>query len=251
MLISIIIPENNEEKIIQHTLELLFLALNEQRDEGYSWEIIVGDNHSTDKTVEIAAKAGAKIVKEPFRQISRVRNTGARVAQGEWFIFMDADSYPQPELIAEVIGVIENGNNIGCGTTILVEGGTLFNKLRMERMNPVYRFFNISGGAFVLCQSEAFQAVKGFSTHLYAYEDLDFVFRLKKYGRMSGKNFPVLQNPIITSGRRGEYSFCAMLALFTSNFIAVILFMLQYILPKSLISILGSKTLGYWYNSRR
>jgi glycosyltransferase involved in cell wall biosynthesis len=236
LLISIIIPAYNEEKLIRQNLEQLHLALNEHRDARYSWEIIVCDNHSSDQTAEIAAKAGAKIIKEPFRQISRVRNTGANVAQGDWLIFMDADSYPQPELIAEVIDVIGDGNHIGCGTTILVEGGTLFNKLRMERLNPLYRLFKFSGGAFILCQQEAFQAIQGFSSHLYAYEDLDFVFRLKKYGRLKGKSFPVLYRyPIITSGRKGEYNFLTMVALVGSNFLAVILFLLHYVLPKSLV----------------
>jgi len=252
LLISVIIPAYNEEKRIEQTINRINRALKANREKGYSWEIIVCDNNSTDRTAEIATKKGAKTVEEPFKQISRVRNTGAGVAQGEWFIFIDADSYPLPELISEVIEVIENGNNIGCGTTILVEEGTLFNKLRMERLNPFYRIFNFCGGAFILCQREAFQFIKGFSTHLYAYEDIDFVFRLKKYGRLREKKFPVLyKNPVITSGRKGEYSFSTMAALFASNFLAIILFVLQYFLPKGLISKLGGRLLGYWYNSRR
>jgi glycosyltransferase involved in cell wall biosynthesis len=252
LLISVIIPAYNEGKIIKQTLDQLHLALHAYRDEGYSWEIIVCDNQSTDKTAEIAGKTGAKIVKEPARQISKVRNTGAEAAQGAWLIFMDADTYPPPQMIAEVIEVIENGNTIGCGTTILVKDGSLFNKLRMERLNPFYRLFKICGGAFILSQREGFEAIKGFRTHLYAYEDIDFVFRLKAYGRSRGKIFPILyKNPVITSGRRGEYTFAAMIALIASNFLAVVLFVLQYFLPKSLLSKLGRRTLGYWYQSRQ
>ena len=53
------------------------LALNDNKDEGFSWEIIVCDNNSTDKTGEIAGKMGARIAFEPINQISRARNTGA------------------------------------------------------------------------------------------------------------------------------------------------------------------------------
>jgi len=93
-------------------------------------------------------------------------------------------------------------------------------------MNPIYRFFRISGGAFLLCQRGAFQAIDGFSSHLYAYEDLDFVFRLKKYGRAHGKGFTVLhKHPVITSGRRGECSVRVLLVFVISNVLATILFL--------------------------
>lgn len=96
---------------------------------------------------------------EPARQIARARNVGAAVAEGTWLLFIDADSYPSPALIADVLAVMADDGNIGCGSTVVVEGGTLFNKLRMERLNPLFRLFNWGGGVFLLCRADAFQAV--------------------------------------------------------------------------------------------
>lgn len=249
--ISIIIPAFNEETYIQQTLERVKLALNENAHNGVSWEIIVCDNNSTDRTAEIASKMGANIVFEPINQISRARNSGAEIAQGDWLLFIDADSYPSSDLIADVFDVIDSRNYIGCGSTILVEEGSLFNKLRMERLNPIYRFFNFCGGAFLLCHRGAFQAIQGFSTNLYAYEEIDFVIRLKRYGRLSNKQFTILyRHPVITSGRKGEYRFFSLATLYASNIVGLILFALHYFMPKRLITKLGSGLLGYWYHRR-
>jgi GT2 family glycosyltransferase len=195
---------------------------------------------------------GANVMFEPVNQISRARNTGAEKAEGDWFLFIDADTYPSLELIEEVVDLIEEDKHIGCGSTIRVEGGTLFNKLRLERMNPIFRLLNLCGGAFLLCCRKGFESINGFSNNLYAYEEVDFVIRLKKYGRTLEKGFKILHHhPVVTSGRKGEYRFFQMLTLFVSNFMAVFIFALHYILPEQYIRKLGSRWLRYWYNNRR
>jgi hypothetical protein len=173
------------------------------------------------------------------------------MASGDWLLFIDADSYPTPDLMAETLDVMRDGQFIGCGTTVLVEGGTLFNKLRMERLNPLFRLFNWSGGAYLLVQQDAFEAISGFSSDLYAYEEIDFVIRLKRYGRKQNKKFTVLhRHPVITSGRKGDIGFFPLGRLIISNFLAVILFGLHYLLPKAVMRWLGSRLLGYWYDQR-
>ena len=252
MLISIVIPAFNEEKSLKHTVEHIRCAINDNSYRGYSWELIVCDNNTTDKTADIATELGCRVVFESERQISRARNSGASIANGHWLLFIDADTYPRPELLAETIDVIESGTHIGCGTTIEVVGGTLFNKLRMESMNPISRLFNLSGGAFLLCQCNAFRSIGGFSTNLYAYEEIDFLFRLKWHGWKIGKKFKVLHHyPVITSGRRADYNVISIMLVIASNFLAVILFVLHYLLPKSLVKKLGERALGYWYATRQ
>lgn len=246
--ISLIIPAYNEERFLGRTIERLQFALAANQSEELTWEIILCDNNSTDKTAELAAQLGARVVFEPVNQISRARNTGAGIAQGDWYLFVDADSYPPPKLMAEAIAVIADGGHIGCGTTVVVEGGTLFNKLRMERLNPLFRHFNLSGGAFLICQSDAFRALGGFSTDLYAYEEIDFVLRLKRFGAKRGEKFVVLHHhPVVTSGRKADIGLVSLGRLFASNLIAVLLFILYYILPRGLVRKLGSSLLGYWY----
>lgn len=252
MLISIVIPAFNEAKIIAQTLKRIQFAIKEHNINAVSWEIIVCDNNSTDQTAELAARAGATVIFEPSNQIAKARNKGASIAKGTWLLFIDADTYPSPELITDVLEVINAGDFIGCGTTIEVVGGTLFNKLRMERLNPLFRLLKFSGGAFLLCQKEAFNEISGFSTNLYAYEEIDFVFRLKKYARRQGKKFTVLHHhPVITSGRKGEYRISSLAILFSSNIAGIALLLLHYFLPEALVKKLGSRLLSYWYNDRK
>jgi hypothetical protein len=97
----------------------------------------------------------------------------------------------------------------------------------------------------------AFLVIGGFSTDLYAYEEIDIVIRLKRYGRKQNKKFTVLhRHPVITSGRKGDIGFFSLGRLIISNFLAVILFGLHYLLPKAVVRWLGSRLLGYWYNQQ-
>jgi len=249
--VSIVIPAYNEATVLGETLAHVRSALEGNESAGVACEFIVCDNNSSDATAKLAREAGAQVVLEYVNQISRARNRGASVASGEWLLFLDADSYPSVELVRELWEAIQSGAVIGCGTTVRVEGGTLFNKLRMERLNPFFRLFGVSGGALLLADAEAFRALGGFCTDLYAYEDLEFSIRLKRYGWKRSKEFCVLhRHPVVTSGRKGGYGFSSMLVLFASNFAAVILFFLHFLLPASVVRAAGSRLLGYWYRRR-
>jgi len=49
------------------------------------------------------------VVFEPHNQISRARNRGAAAATGQWLLFVDADSTPSPELLADLREAIDSG----------------------------------------------------------------------------------------------------------------------------------------------
>ena len=116
MLISIIIPAFNEEKSMKHTVERIQYAINGNSHRGYSWELIVCDNNSTDKTADIATELGCRVGTANF-QGTKFRS---KYCYGHWLLFIDADTHPRPELLAETIDVIESGVYIGCGTTVEV-----------------------------------------------------------------------------------------------------------------------------------
>lgn len=252
MLLSVIIPAFNEEKYLKHTIERIEQALQEHAGAAISWEFIVCDNNSSDKTSEIASQMGAKVAFEPINQISRARNTGAAPAEGDWLLFIDADSYPPPELIRETLALIHSGEFIGCGATVRAEGGTLWNRLRIERLNPFMKWFGWCGGLYILCEKTAFQAIKGFSPALYAYEEIDFVIRLRRLARKKKLKFTVLhQHPVVTSGRKGNYSAGQWVTLVISNVLALLFFMLHYFFPEKWVPKSLPKALGYWYNGQR
>ena len=80
--ISIVVPAFNEEKLLGDTLAQIKAVAGAFTNIGWDTELIVCDNHSTDRTAEIARAAGAKVVFEPINQISRARNAGAAAATG-------------------------------------------------------------------------------------------------------------------------------------------------------------------------
>jgi glycosyltransferase involved in cell wall biosynthesis len=64
---------------------------------GEEIEEIVADNDSTDRTAEVAAAHGARVVHVAKRRIGAARNGAARVARGEILCFIDADSAVHPQ----------------------------------------------------------------------------------------------------------------------------------------------------------
>lgn len=252
MLLSIIIPAYNEAEILPNTIANIREALAKSAWSNQSWEIILCDNNSTDGTQQIAEQLGVQVVREEDRQISKARNTGAQQAKGRWLLFIDADTYPSPALMNDIWDTLQENKFLGIGTTIKVEGGSKWNQLRMERLNPLMRWLNWCGGAFILCEREAFEEIGGFSTDLYALEEIEFVIRLRRFARKVNKRFTVLhKNPAITLGRKGESSLRSFFQVVTSTTLSILWLLLFLILPKALRFKGNPKLLGFWYNRRK
>ncbi len=67
-------------------------------------EIIVVDDNSIDKTVDIAAKRGAVVYRHDMNMdFARQRNYGLSKAKGEWVLFVDADERVSPSLWYEIM----------------------------------------------------------------------------------------------------------------------------------------------------
>jgi glycosyltransferase involved in cell wall biosynthesis len=201
--ISIIVPAFNEEKLITQTLlnlELVtapFLKLNWQT------ELIVCDNNSTDGTATLARQVGAMVVFEPFNQISLARNRGAAAASGEWLLFVDADSSPSVELMADVAEEIQSGRCIGGGSTVKLDEHRPIANLLAEVWNRLSLTAKWMAGSFIFCEAAAFREAGGFSNELFVSEEIEFSKRLKVLARKRGRNVVVLsRHPLRTSARK-------------------------------------------------
>src|SRR4030066_504599 len=104
MKFSFIIPVLNEEKYIAKCIYSI------KKQFGEDFEIIVVDNGSKDKTVEIVNKMGVSLVYERKKGISNARNTGAKKAKGELLCFMDADGILSNNWLVEVRKTINKSN---------------------------------------------------------------------------------------------------------------------------------------------
>ena len=184
MLISIIIPAFNEERLLGETLRRVNAVRAAFSQRGWESELIVCDNNSTDATAELARAAGASVVFEPVNQIARARNSGAAAALGQWFVFIDADSHPSGELFREVAQRIESGRHVAGGSTIRLEDGYAVGDFVTELWNQISRVGKLMAGSFIFCEATAFRQVGGFSKELFAGEELELSQRLKQRARV-------------------------------------------------------------------
>ena len=203
--VSIIVPAFNEERLLPATLERLAVASGAFDQAGWSRELIVCDNNSSDRTAEIARAAGARVVFEPVNQISRARNAGAAAATGDWLLFVDADSHPPVALFADVVQTIERGDCLAGGSTVAVDSTLLIARATAAIWNRFSRATRWLAGSFIFCEAEVFRRVGGFSEQLFAAEELDLSRRLKRFARREGKRIVVLhRHPLVTSARKAH-----------------------------------------------
>jgi glycosyltransferase involved in cell wall biosynthesis len=192
--ISFVMPAHNEEAVIGRTLQAVHEAAGFV---GQPYEIIVVNDASTDGTAEIARQHGARVVTMNHRQIAATRNSGARAARGGWLFFVDADTVINGEAVATAIRKMENGA-VGGGAPTRFDGALpLYARLIVPFGMIATKLIGFTGGAFMFCTRNAFQATGGFNERLYWAEEGGFAMALKREGR-----FVVLWKTVLTSGRR-------------------------------------------------
>jgi glycosyltransferase involved in cell wall biosynthesis len=203
MKISIIVPAFNEEALLGACLGSIQSAALEFKNRGWSSELIVCDNNSTDRTAEIARGAGARVIFEPVNQISRARNSGAAAATGDWLMFVDADSYPSGALFGDVAETIGHGHCLAGGSTAAFDGHERAASLVLGLWNLVSRATRWAAGSFIFCEAAAFREAGGFSEELYASEEIELFRRLKRLARRKGRSIVILHRyPLLTSCRK-------------------------------------------------
>jgi glycosyltransferase involved in cell wall biosynthesis len=210
--LSIIIPAFNEEKLLPGCLARVHAAIAANVAPGWSAEVIVCDNNSSDRTAEVARQGGARVVFEPVNQISRARNAGASVASGDWLLFLDADSFLHPATLADLLRAIGRGDCAGGGCVVGLDESSVSVRALVGVWNVLSRLMRWAAGSFVFCRAEAFRAVGGFSLDLYAGEEVVFSEALKRWARAYRQRVVILGRQVhVSSGRklrlysRGEF----------------------------------------------
>jgi len=193
-LISFIVPAYNEERVLGSTLDALHEA---GRVAGASYELVVVDDGSTDATAAIAERHGATLVSVAHRQIAATRNSGARKATGDLFIFVDADTIVNETVLRAAIEALREGA-VGGGAAIKFDGVVpLYARLLVPIVVRAFRLTRVATGCFLFCTRSAFVAVGGFDEDFYGAEEVVMSTALKRHGR-----FVVLKETVITSGRK-------------------------------------------------
>ncbi len=191
---SFVIPAHNEEALIGRTLAALHASA---RPLGEPYEVLVADDASTDRTGKIARAHGAQVVAVNRRQIAAARNAGARAAAGDRFVFVDADTVVTEPVLRAALRALRRGA-AGGGCSVRFDGRVPPYAAVMERVMPlVFHALGVAPGCFLFCTRRAYFAACGFDETLYCAEEIAFVRRLRRQGRVV-----LLRESVITSGRK-------------------------------------------------
>lgn len=201
---SVVIPAYNEEKYITKCLDSILKASVPYKDQV---EIIVVLNQCTDRTEEIALSYGCVVVREDAKNLSKIRNAGAKIAKGEILITIDADSWMSDTMLIEIEKHLMSGKYVGGGVMMKQERmsfGIMASTLALLLMCiPTFIKHGFVSLGLLWCFKEDFDAIKGFDENRFMAEDGDFALRLKEHGKTFGKIYGTITKAhIITSSRK-------------------------------------------------
>lgn len=131
----------NEEKYLEQCLQSL-LPLKER----INCEIIITDTGSSDKTVEIAEQYADKVLHfEWCDDFSAARNTGVEEAQGDWFMYVDADQIFD-ESVIQIADFIESEDRDNYNSASYMEKNVRDSAKNIIDNFVVVRLFNFKNG---------------------------------------------------------------------------------------------------------
>ena len=114
--VSVVLPALNEEEAIGKVIDEI--PVEELKSKGYQTEIIVVNNGSTDKTAEIAAAHGAKVIEEPNRGKGRAIRTGFGFVSGDFVFMLDSDFTYPARYITQMVELLESGYDVVLGSRL-------------------------------------------------------------------------------------------------------------------------------------
>jgi len=182
--ISVVIPAFNAQSTVGDTVRAV---INQPLPPG-TFECIVIDDCSTDRTAEAAQTAGATVVRSPKNLgAAAARNAGIERARAEWIAFADADAVPSRRWLVEIL----NAAHTADASILAVAGKTL----GLDSQTPAARFIDLIGAldaetylksaamawapsCNVAYRREHLLAVGGFDASFKTYEAADLHLRL-------------------------------------------------------------------------
>jgi glycosyltransferase involved in cell wall biosynthesis len=189
--ISIIIPALNEEKMIGRCLDSL-TQLTLARDR---FEVLVVDNGSRDKTLDIANsfrdRLNLRILQQSDVRISALRNLGAHAALGKILAFLDADCLAPVDWLDCILALAStNGAGVLGAHYLLPEGsswvGTTWH--RYQEAPKSGEISHVPAGDLVMRREDFFN-LRGFDEAIQTNEDYELCERARKAG-MHVRAFP-------------------------------------------------------------
>jgi len=198
---SVVIPAYNEERLLGRLLDTLDIA---RAAYGLvdAIEVVVADNASTDRTTEIAASRGCRVVSVEKRVIAAVRNAGARAARGEYLAFVDADSQVHPQTFIAIDRALATGRVVGGATGVTLERWSVGIAVAYLTLMPIVLFTGMDTGV-VFVRRKDFEELSGYDESRLVAEDVAFLLALRRLGKTRGQNLRrVTSVKVIASTRK-------------------------------------------------
>jgi cellulose synthase/poly-beta-1,6-N-acetylglucosamine synthase-like glycosyltransferase len=191
--ISIIIPARNEEKNIGRLLK----TIEEQNYPRKYFEVIVVDDHSTDRTAEIAwSFEDVRIIQLKEDGINSYKKmalaAGIAKATGDLVVTTDADCLPPPSWLESIAACRERtGAKFIVAPVVMQQGNSIveifqaIDFLTLQGITAVavtHRQFSMCNGANLAYDKDAFYAVDGFAgiDHIASGDDMLLMQKIEK-----------------------------------------------------------------------
>ena len=203
-MISIIIPTKDEEKYLP-------MLLTSIKNNNYpnKYEIIVADANSKDNTVKISKSFGCKVIKGGMPGIAR--NNGAKVANGDILMFIDADMILPPNFIGSAVKEFKKKSLSVCSCDFVpFDSRDLLDLFLYELYNLlVYSTQCISphaSGMFIMIKKKVHDKINGFDSEVVMAEDHDYVRRAGKISKFRILTSTFAYNSIRRLKREGRFN---------------------------------------------
>jgi glycosyltransferase involved in cell wall biosynthesis len=214
--LTVIVPARNEEASIAACLASLVSQSEELFKLGHDWELIVVDDHSTDRTAEIARGfAGVTVLQaaklEPgWTGKTNAVWTAAQRARGRWLLFTDADTIHEPGNLHRALHEAAR-NKVGMlsySPRQIVQGlwqralmPLIFCELVLAyppaRVNDPAQRIAAANGQFLLIEREAYRRLGGHAmVSDKVLEDVELAFLAKR--RRVGLRFRFAEDAVST-----------------------------------------------------
>jgi glycosyltransferase involved in cell wall biosynthesis len=214
--LTVIIPARNEEECLGACLQSLVAQSETAFELGRDWELIVVDDHSTDRTAEIARSfAGVTVMEagklEPgWTGKANAIWTAARKARGRWLLFTDADTVHEPgnlhramhEAVRHKAGMLSySPRQIVSGLTQRTLMPLIFSELAMAyppaKVSDPNQRIAAANGQFLLVEREAYRRLGGHAAVAGdVLEDVQLAFMAKR--RKVGLRFRYAEDALAT-----------------------------------------------------
>jgi len=200
--LSVVVPAFNEEQRIGTTLEQICEYLSRQ---SYSWEIVLVDDGSQDKTVAVARQSMAG---RPLHTVSHERNQGKGAAikhgmvaaRGQVRLFSDADLSTPIEELNRLLQALEEGYDIAIGSRGLKESRIELHQAWYREMmgrifNLLVRLLVLGGIKDTQCGFKLFTAQA--AQALFPLQSMQgFAFDVEILLRARQKGFKIKEVPV-------------------------------------------------------